>query len=85
MTRITQEKHSSCSISVVVLEEIGRIRCVKCQNNNNNNNNNYKKLKLKKKRISCCEDKSLVVKIDIVIFLSYFVENVFLNFMFKLI
>ena len=40
-------------------------------------------LKLKKKCISSCEDKSLVVKIDIVIFLSYFVEKVFLNFMFK--
>ena len=37
----------------------------------------------KKKCISFCEDKSLVVKIDIVIFLSYFVEKVFLNFMFK--
>ena len=41
------------------------------------------KLKLKKRCISCCEDKSLVVKIDIVIFLFYFVEKVFLNFMFK--
>ena len=29
------------------------------------------------------EDKSLVVKIDIVIFLSYFVEKVFRNFMCK--
>ena len=36
-----------------------------------------------KKRISCCKDKSLVVKIDIVIFLSYFVEKVLLNFMLK--
>ena len=41
------------------------------------------KLKLKKKCISFCEDKSLVIKIDIVIFLSYFVEKVFLKFMFK--
>ena len=41
------------------------------------------KLKLDKKCISCCEDKSLVVKIDIVIFLSYFAEKLFLNFMFK--
>ena len=29
--------------------------------------------------------KSLDVKIDIIIFLSYFVEKVFLNFMFKCI
>ena len=36
-----------------------------------------------RKRISCCKDKSLVVKIDIVIFLSYFVEKVLLNFMLK--
>ena len=44
------------------------------------------KLKLKKKCIGgCCEDKSLVGKIDIVIFLSYFVEKLFLNFMFKCI
>ena len=43
-------------------------------------------LKLKKKCIGgCCEDKSLVGKIDIVIFLSYFVEKLFLNFMFKCI
>ena len=41
------------------------------------------KLNLEKKCISCCEDKSLVIKIDVVIFLSYFVEKVFLNFMFK--
>ena len=41
------------------------------------------KLKLKKKCISCCEDKSPVIKIDIVIILSYFVEKIFLNFMFK--
>ena len=39
----------------------------------------------RKKCISCCEDKSLVVKIDIIIFLSYFVEKVFFNFMFKTI
>ena len=32
-------------------------------------------MKLKKKYISFCEDKNLVVKIDIVIFLSYFVER----------
>ena len=36
-----------------------------------------------KKCISCCKDKSQVVKIDIVIFLSYFVEKVLLNFMLK--
>ena len=51
---------------------------VKCQ---------QKKKKQKKKErekcISYCEDKSLAVKIDIVIFLSYFVEKVFLNFMRK--
>ena len=41
------------------------------------------KIKLEKKYISCCEDKSLVVKTDIIIFLSYFLEKVFLNFMFK--
>ena len=44
---------------------------------------NAKKLKLEKKCISRCEDKSLVEKKDIVICLSYFVEKVFLNFMFK--
>ena len=43
------------------------------------------KQKLEKKCISCCENKSLVVKIDIIIFLSYFVEKVFFNFMFKTI
>ena len=42
-----------------------------------------KKKKLKKKCLSCCEGQSLVVKIDIVIFLSHFVEKVLLNFMFK--
>ena len=42
-----------------------------------------KKKKLEKKYISCFKDKSLVVKIDILIFLSYFVEKLFLNFMFK--
>ena len=31
------------------------------------------------KYISCCEEKGLVVKIDIVIFLPYFVEKVFLK------
>ena len=36
-----------------------------------------------KKCMNCCEDKSLLVKIDIAILLSYFVEKVFLNFMFK--
>ena len=36
-------------------------------------------LELKKKYIT----KSLDIKIDIVIFLSYFVEKVFHNFMFK--
>ena len=46
-------------------------------------NKQTNKLKLEKKCISCCEDKSLVVQIDIVIFLSYFVEKAFLNFMFK--
>ena len=46
-------------------------------------NKNKNKLKLEKNCISCCEDKSLVVKIDIAIFLSYFVEKVFLNFVFK--
>ena len=49
-------------------------------------NKQTNKLKLKKKCIGgCCEDKSLVGKIDIVIFLSYFVEKLFLNFMFKCI
>ena len=44
-----------------------------------------KKAKIKEKRkkyISCCEDKSLVVMRDIVIIMSYFVEKVFLNFIF---
>ena len=41
------------------------------------------KIKLEKKCINCCEDKSLVVKIDFIIFLSYFIEKVFLKFMFK--
>ena len=53
------------------------------KNNKKKNKIKKKKLKLKKKYISCCEDKSLIVKIHIVFFLSYFVENVFLNFMFK--
>ena len=43
---------------------------------------NKKQTKIKEK-ISYCEYKSLIVKVDIVIFLSYFVEKVFLNFMFK--
>ena len=43
---------------------------------------NKKQTKIKEK-ISYCEGKSLIAKIDIVIFLSYFVEKVFLNFMFK--
>ena len=43
---------------------------------------NKKQTKIKEK-ISYCEDKSLIAKIDIVIFLSYFVQKVFLNFVFK--
>ena len=43
---------------------------------------NKKQTKIKEK-ISYCEYKSLIVKVDIVIFLSYFVEKVFLNFIFK--
>ena len=43
---------------------------------------NKKQTKIKEK-ISYCEYKSLIVKVDIVIFLSYFVEKVFLNLMFK--
>ena len=43
---------------------------------------NKKQTKIKEK-ISYCEYKSLIVKVDIVIFLSCFVEKVFLNFMFK--
>ena len=42
-----------------------------------------RKPKIKKKMhrcCECCEDKSLIIKIYIVIFLSYFVEKVFLNF-----
>ena len=39
-----------------------------------------KKKKKKKEKISWCEDKTLVVKIDIFIFMSYFAEKVFLNF-----
>ena len=42
-----------------------------------------KKQKLEKEGISCRKDKRLLVKIDIVIFLCYFVEKLFLNFMFK--
>ena len=41
------------------------------------------KLKLEKKFISYCEDKNLVVKIDIVIIKMMSLEKVFLNFMFK--
>ena len=39
-----------------------------------------KKKKKKKEKISWCEDKTLVVKTDIFIFMSYFAEKVFLNF-----
>ena len=76
---MTQEKHSSCFISIVVLEKIDRLRKGKISKKKKEKEN----LKLKKNCISCCKDKSLVEKIDIVIFLSYFVEKVFLNFMFK--
>ena len=45
-----------------------------------------KKTKIREKKcISCCEDKSVVVKTDIVKFLPYFAEKVFLNFILKLI
>ena len=40
------------------------------------------KRKIEKNCIGSCEGKSLVVKLDI-IFLSYLVEKVFLNFVFK--
>ena len=41
------------------------------------------KTKVREKMRQFCEGKSSVVKIAIFIFLSYFVEKVFLNFMFK--
>ena len=49
-----------------------------------NKQTNKKSPKIKERKcMNCCEDKSLLVKIDIAILLSYFVEKVFLNFMFK--
>ena len=48
-------------------------------------NKQTNKQELEKKNACCCEDKSLVVKIDIIIVLSYFVEKVFLNFILKVL
>ena len=48
MAKITQEKHSSCLISIVVLEKLVDQDRVKCQQQQKKKNKINNKLKLKK-------------------------------------
>ena len=72
---MTQEKHSNWFISIVVLEKLVDWDRVKCQKKK-------KKKKTKKKKKQKLK-KKCIIKIVIIIFLSYFVEKMFFNFMFK--